>query len=400
MPKLEQNSHIFRFGVFDLDTRTGELRKHGVRLKLQDQPLQTLTLLLERPGEIITREEIQKRLWPDNTHVDFDNAINSAIRKLRDALGDRPENPRFVETLARRGYRFIAPVSRPLSVPFQDPPPALASQPVNVPVAPSPPAAQKHRLLWIACTLAVVLGAIAVALWSWTSKSNQARSQMALPAVPLTGNRGYEEYPAFSPEGTRVAFTWAEPRMQVPHIYVKLIGQGGPIQLTSNPAGDFAPAWSPDGHWIAFLRVRERFQAAVMVMPSLGGEEREVTQVSLNSDEMLRHWESHSVPSPFLAWSHDGRWLLSVEENRRDQVFSIVRVSAETGDKRAVTFPPKGTEGDGALAISPDGEMLAFTRTLGLFEKEIYTVSISEDLVPRGEPKRLTFDNAFIDGLA
>lgn len=104
------NNSIFNFGAFELNRRTGELRKHGVRLKLQDQPLQILTLLLERAGEMVTREEIQARLWPANTYVDFDNAINSAVRKLRDALGDSAENPRFVETLPRRGYRFIAPV--------------------------------------------------------------------------------------------------------------------------------------------------------------------------------------------------------------------------------------------------------------------------------------------------
>ena len=398
MPKIEQPQPAFHFGVFDLDTRTRELRKHGVKLKLQDQPLQMLVLLLECPGEIVTREEIQKRLWPDNTHVDFDNAINSAIRKLRDALGDSAENPRFVETLARRGYRFIAPVSP--AVPFQDGPHAPTSQPVELVATPSRRAVHKSRLLWIACIVGLVLGAIALALRWWIPKSNQARLQAALPAVPLIGNRGYEEFPAFSPEGTRVAFAWTEPGGQAPHIYVKLIGQGGPVQLTSNPAGDFAPAWSPDGHWIAFLRARPRSQAAVMLMPSLGGQEREVSQVSLDSNEALRHWESHSVPAPFLAWSRDGRWLLSVQENGRDEVFSIVRVSVETGSKRALTFPPKGTKGDGALAISPDGKTLAFTRTLGLFEKEIYTVSVSDDLLPVGEPRRLTFDNASIEGLA
>src|SRR5215471_7776517 len=99
------NQNVIRFGLFELDPRAGELRKSGIRIKLQDQPFQILLLLLEHPGEIVTREEIQKRLWPENTYVDFDNAINSAVRKLREALGDSPENPRFVETLARRGYR-------------------------------------------------------------------------------------------------------------------------------------------------------------------------------------------------------------------------------------------------------------------------------------------------------
>ena len=101
MPLIEQQQPAFQFGVFELNPHTRELRKGGVKLKLQEQPLQVLLILVEHPGEVITREEIQKRLWAENTYVDFDNAINSAIRKLRDALGDSADNPRFIETLAR-----------------------------------------------------------------------------------------------------------------------------------------------------------------------------------------------------------------------------------------------------------------------------------------------------------
>ena len=101
-----------RFGVFEVDLRTGELRKHGIRIKLQDQPFQILALLLERPGEIVTREELQNKLWPADTFVDFDVGLNTAIKRLRDALGDSAESSRYVETLPRRGYRFIAVAQR------------------------------------------------------------------------------------------------------------------------------------------------------------------------------------------------------------------------------------------------------------------------------------------------
>jgi DNA-binding winged helix-turn-helix (wHTH) protein len=107
------SKRVFRFGVFELDVQAGELRKHGLRVKLQDQPLQILTILLERPGEAVTREQLQQKLWAGNTFVDFDHGLSGAINKLRAALGDSAENPRFVETLSRRGYRFIAPVIRP-----------------------------------------------------------------------------------------------------------------------------------------------------------------------------------------------------------------------------------------------------------------------------------------------
>jgi DNA-binding winged helix-turn-helix (wHTH) protein len=99
-----------RFGVFELDLNTGELCKNGRKLKLQEQPFRILNLLLEQPGQTVTRERLKEVLWPSDTFVDFDHSLNAAIAKLRQALGDSAENPRFIETLARRGYRFIAPV--------------------------------------------------------------------------------------------------------------------------------------------------------------------------------------------------------------------------------------------------------------------------------------------------
>ena len=111
MKSVSQSHGIIRFGVFELDLATRELQKSGVKVKLQDQPFQVLAMLLERPGDLVTREDLQKRLWPVDTFVDFDQGLGTAIRKLREALGDSADNPRFVETLPRRGYRFISPVS-------------------------------------------------------------------------------------------------------------------------------------------------------------------------------------------------------------------------------------------------------------------------------------------------
>jgi DNA-binding winged helix-turn-helix (wHTH) protein len=104
---------IIRFGVFEVDLRTEELRKQGLKIKLQGQPYQILVMLLENPGEILKREELRKRLWPADTFVDFEHGLNKAINRIREALGDTAESPRYVETLPRRGYRFVAPVARP-----------------------------------------------------------------------------------------------------------------------------------------------------------------------------------------------------------------------------------------------------------------------------------------------
>ena len=101
---------MIRFGVFEADLQAGELRKQGVRIKLQDQPFQLLRILVDRAGEVVARDELQRRLWSAETFVDFDRSLNKAINKLREALEDSAENPRFIETIPKRGYRFIAPV--------------------------------------------------------------------------------------------------------------------------------------------------------------------------------------------------------------------------------------------------------------------------------------------------
>lgn len=133
-----QPASRYRFGVFEVDTPTGELRRQGVRVKLNAQPFQVLCLLLDRPGELLTREEISRELWPDGTFVDYDHGVNSAVNRIREALGDTASSPRFIETLARRGYRFVAPVER---IPARNeapvapaaPIPAKADAPTNPP---------------------------------------------------------------------------------------------------------------------------------------------------------------------------------------------------------------------------------------------------------------------------
>jgi len=110
VPPTSRKSSIARFGVFEVDTASGELRKQGRRIRLQDQPFAVLTVLIERAGNVVTREELRSRLWPADTFVDFDHSLNTAVNKLREVLGDSATSPRFVETLARRGYRFVAEV--------------------------------------------------------------------------------------------------------------------------------------------------------------------------------------------------------------------------------------------------------------------------------------------------
>lgn len=161
-----------RFGVFSLDSRSGELRKHGVRIRIQDKPLRILERLLEHPGEPVTREELQKALWPGDVFVDFDHGLNSAINKLRDALGDSASSPRFVETLPR-GYRFIAPVIAEEPKPPEPIPVAAAD------IAPSPPV---RRWPARAAVMAIVTGIALTAVMSRDSLRLGAR-----PSPPMLG---------------------------------------------------------------------------------------------------------------------------------------------------------------------------------------------------------------------
>jgi Tol biopolymer transport system component/DNA-binding winged helix-turn-helix (wHTH) protein len=161
------NRRIVQFALFEVDLDAHELRKSGVKIKLQEQPFQILAMLLERPGEIVTREELQKRLWPQDTFVDFDLSLNSAVKKLRRALNDDSENPRYVETLYRRGYRFIGPVNGMVSSSVdqiklvQSPTPTAPAEPVLIQTAHPSSISKRRFLIYSAAALLVIL-AVAV----------------------------------------------------------------------------------------------------------------------------------------------------------------------------------------------------------------------------------------------
>ena len=163
MARPATNPRIVQFGLFELDLEARELRKSGVRIKLQEQPFQILAMLVERPGTVVTREELQKKLWPGDTFVDFDLSLNSAVKKLRQALNDDSDNPRFVETLYRRGYRFIGPVngtagSNTDQVELaQSPEPVAVPKPILIQAAPSIP--KRHFLLYGVAGLLLLLAA-------------------------------------------------------------------------------------------------------------------------------------------------------------------------------------------------------------------------------------------------
>lgn len=198
-----QRGRRLSFGVFDLDLGTGELRKRGVRVRLQEQPFQVLAMLLEHRGEVVSREELQQKLWPANTFVDFDHGLNKAINKIRGALGDSADTPRFVETVARRGYRFVADVTVDEPVPVPDPvatamtPLAAVATAENFPITRSRSVRAPKRRTWVA--VAVLAGVLAIALAAWKVSSGTAtpvpiRSLAVLPLESLSGDASQDYF--------------------------------------------------------------------------------------------------------------------------------------------------------------------------------------------------------------
>jgi TolB-like protein/DNA-binding winged helix-turn-helix (wHTH) protein/Tfp pilus assembly protein PilF len=201
-----------RFGAFEADLRTGELRKHGLRIKLQDQPFQVLALLLQRPGEMVSREELRQSLWPEDTFVDFDVGLNNAIKRLREALGDTAEHSRYVETLPRKGYRFIAPIENGAASGEVDLPVAPAAADLELPTLPIlKPAAElavpsamwrSPRWLWIIAPSFVVLLAVVIGmnLGGWRNRllrgspAGSIQSIAVLPLQNLTGDPAQEYF--------------------------------------------------------------------------------------------------------------------------------------------------------------------------------------------------------------
>jgi TolB-like protein/DNA-binding winged helix-turn-helix (wHTH) protein/Tfp pilus assembly protein PilF len=172
-----------RFGVFELDCQTGELRKQGLRLRLQGQPVQVLTRLLETPGELVTREDLRNRLWPADTFVDFDQALNNSVQRIREALGDSAQSPRFIETIPKRGYRFVGSVSLPQTEPGTG---SLPGQP------------RKSRTAYLTFAALLVLAGIGMVMWVLRWKQNRPlqhiRAIAVLPLQNLSGDPGQEYF--------------------------------------------------------------------------------------------------------------------------------------------------------------------------------------------------------------
>ncbi len=444
---------VVRFGVYEVDTHAGELRRNGVKIKLQEQPFQVLTMLLERPGEVISREELQRRLWPADTFVDFDHSLNAAIKRLRDALRDSADNPRFVETLARRGYRFVAPVA--------------GTVPGDQKTEANPRYRPGYVGRWVAGTLLVVGFSIVV---GW----HVAHSTSAAPALRerrLTANspdlpvynaaispngkflaysdpRGVflraldteESHPLSVPEGFRVhGLSWlpdgahllvtaVNGPMERPSLWNVSIWGGPPRKIAD---GSESGSASPDGKTIALLRSNRFSQTDLYLTNAEGNEERKVAEISgyvfappawspdglrlaypkaifwpgYNDEKVelesyeLKSGKMKTILSDYrleegVAWMRDGRLLFSLSEEPPNQVESNVwalHIDGRTGEP--VGKPERITSGPDAKpleSVSTDGKRMAFIRTN--IVPTVYITQVNQRTKQIAPLQRLTMD--------
>jgi Tol biopolymer transport system component/DNA-binding winged helix-turn-helix (wHTH) protein len=389
---------FIRFGTFELDVRAHELRRCGLKIKLQEQPFQILLMLLENPGQVVSRAELRQRIWQADTFVEFDKGMYSALRRLREALDDSAENPRFIETLPRRGYRFIAPVEiRSSSGPVEEPTPSRR---------------RRQSPGW--ARFAVVAGfivLIGVALFRYGGwQTFRARpepgsvfraghgngiqptgSGSPRPDVaPLTSDPGDEVQPSFSPDGNEVAYAFNEGGVDKGvghhggvshhHIYVKAIGSEEAVGLTSGPDDDMSPAWSPDGQRIAFVRLGSGSEGSVMLVPTSGGHERKLASIMVN----LFHRDDTRV-----SWSPDGNWIATTDVNF-SAMYRLILISVKTGEKKNINYEPSRFDTDSEPSFSPDGRYLAFTRHISPDVSDIFTLELPVEEGARVEGRQLT----------
>jgi Tol biopolymer transport system component/DNA-binding winged helix-turn-helix (wHTH) protein len=393
---------LLRFGIFEFHARQAELRRGGVRLKLQEQPLRVLGLLLEHPLEVITREAIYERLWGQNSPVDFEHGLNTSIAKLRRALRDSAESPRYIETIARRGYRFIAPVERvepeqrpatavenssrsPNTAKFRAPdPPSQVG--VRTGEVSSPTERIWHRRFSTAVwTISLIVLAGAGVLYS--SRARMA-PEVQMTAKAFTSYPGQPSEPAFSPDGKQLAFIWNGPNRDNFDVYVKSVDGAEPQRLTTNSAPDLDPAWSADGRYIAFRREADG-HCGIFIIPAGGGPERKVTEtvVPLASGVPVRDNKSG------MSWSRDGDHLLLVDSGGTvGRSNAIVSVSTTTGEKRILTSPPPGLY-DTFPVLSADDRSFAFSRgRVAMGPTSIYVQPLDSGMNALGQP-HLVFDD-------
>jgi len=402
----QNRPHRARFGPYEVDLHTHELWKFGTRLKLIGQPFEILAVLLSRQGELVTREELRERLWTADTFVDFNHGLNAAVNKLREALSDSADEPRYIETLPRRGYRFIAAVEwierpalaqpEPVSVPVLTPQPEVTAAvaeapPLETEPAPAPSRAPRRRYfvgyaLALLCLVALIFPFVHRGYFGLGSGSlAQASVEHTRPLLSISNTQN----PAFSPDGNYVAFYREHSSAGEAGIYTSQVGSSQILQLTQDE-DDCCPVWSPDGHWIAFSRRHDGKYSIHVVAAEGGGPEKEKAEKALEAStgafkvsysmsvERICDTGGIAPRRGEIDWSPEGKSIAFAGPD------GLYLVDIEKAGAHRLTEAPGRAE-DWGPRFSPDGKTVMFVRTSPIGKpEEIFTVSAAG-----GDAKRI-----------
>jgi Tol biopolymer transport system component/DNA-binding winged helix-turn-helix (wHTH) protein len=381
---------LYRFGPFQVNSDSGELLKNGNRVKLQEQPFRLLVILLENAGEVVTRDDLRHRIWRDDTFVDFDSSLRVAVGKLREALGDDAENPRYVQTIPKRGYRFLVSEVRQVDAAHEaaetrKDPDSLKTDATPVASVDLEQDRGLHRQMWLkigAGVLAISVLALAVLVVDRRLRQQRSQEQVALTAVPFTALPGEETSPAFSPDGSRIAFAWngdPVPGGKGFDLYVKAIGSETLLRLTRHPSEWISPAWSPDGTQIAFHRM-DGADTGIYVVPALGGPERKLRSTRMHGTGYFLTRNNFAL----ISWSPDGEWIAYADVVPEEEHARIYLLSTERLETRRIPLSPM-CAGEGLPAFSHNGEYLAYWCFRDDYRAQLYSLSL-----PDGKPKMIT----------
>jgi serine/threonine-protein kinase len=351
---------LIRFAEFRLDTRAGELRNGDLVLQLPQQPLQILYLLLEHPGELVSREELCTKLWPDGTHLDFEDGLNHALRRLREALDDSPQNPRFIETIPRRGYRFIYPLDaiEGLTKPAgqQADPESAPPPPVEGAVREPPAAISRSNRPWLRrqavwLTASVLLIATLIASWLLLSKARTVSSSVvhfAVQTPPETPLDDADPGLAVSPDGLHIVSSVKTPTGSYGLYLYSLEQSAGKLIPAPIMTASF---FSPDGQWLAFVAAKK------------------VQKMALSGDQLL---DVCSLPDIGRGgtWARDGNLYFGIVGR------GISRVPASGGVPEQVTKLDSGEQEHDLPQLLPNRDALLFTARRRAFGDAIVVQSL------------------------
>ena len=329
-----ESADVVRFGTYEANLKTRELRRAGAKVRIQAQPFKVLEVLLEQPGEVVSREEIQRRLWGTDTTVDFDHSLGIAINKLREALGDSAENPRFVETLARRGYRFIAPLT--VEVPLR-PSSSDALLPDEVAKEAPRPNRRRRFLLWTGVILGAALTGAVIAAHLLPARTAARRvTQITYSGRVLEPSIDVDGISSSASDGARLYFSHTEAgRIALAQALIAN-GEISEIKLPSDIASPIIASLSPDGAKLIVHKLVSSPEQPFWIVPTLGGDAQRVPGI-----------EGHDA-----AWMPDGKRIVFAHDN------AIFSAQSDGSDVRKIADVPGWAFW---LRWSPDGTRLRFS---------------------------------------